>query len=84
MNTTIDGTGQNVTLDGNGNVEVLSVNSGVTLVLNSVTVANGNASDAGGGISVRSLDGECGESKQCFDYRHDDSSANRDGALLLK
>ncbi len=34
VNTSIDGTGQSVTLDGKNTVEVLTVNPGVTLVLN--------------------------------------------------
>ena len=44
--TTIDGTGQNVTISGGNAVLVLSVPSGVKLNLNKITIANGN----GGGI----------------------------------
>ena len=48
-NTTIDGSGQNVTISGGGAVGVFFVNSGVTLNLNKLTIADGNA-DEGGGI----------------------------------
>jgi predicted outer membrane repeat protein len=37
----IDGTGHSITIDGNGAVEVLRVNTGATLQLQSITVANG-------------------------------------------
>jgi hypothetical protein len=40
-NTTIDGTGQTVTISGNKAVRVFQVNSGVTLNLKRLTVANG-------------------------------------------
>ncbi len=50
-NQTLDGSGQNVILDGNNSVEVLLVNSGVTLTLNALTVSNGTAPlGVGGGI----------------------------------
>jgi len=48
--TTIDGSGQTVTISGNHAVRVFTVNSGVTLNLNSLTVANGSTSGDGGGI----------------------------------
>ncbi len=51
--TTIDGTGQNVTISGNNAVRVFSVSSGVALDLTALTVADGNAS-FGGGIVVDS------------------------------
>jgi hypothetical protein len=38
---TLDGSGQSVTLDGQNKVEVLQVNSGVTITLNALTVARG-------------------------------------------
>ncbi len=41
--TTIDGSGQTVTISGNHAVRVFTVNPGVTLSLNELTVANGNA-----------------------------------------
>ena len=41
--TTIDGSGQAVTISGNNAVRVFTVNSGVTLNLNELTVANGSA-----------------------------------------
>ena len=41
--TTIDGSGQTVTISGNHAVRVFNVNSGVTLNLNELTVADGNA-----------------------------------------
>ena len=50
-NTSIDGTGQTVTLDGQSSVQVLSVNSGVTLVLNNLTIANGNSAGSAGAIT---------------------------------
>jgi predicted outer membrane repeat protein len=50
--TTIDGSGQDVTISGNNAVRVFYVNSGVTLMLNGLTVANGYA-DWGGGINNR-------------------------------
>ena len=40
-NTTIDGDGQTVTITGNDAVQVFIVNSGITLYLNRLTVANG-------------------------------------------
>jgi uncharacterized repeat protein (TIGR01451 family) len=45
---TIDGTGQQVALDGQGQVGVLSVASGVTLTINSLTVQDGDAQDGAG------------------------------------
>src|SRR5689334_17671630 len=47
---TIDGGGQEVTISGGGSVQVFSVNSGVSLTLNQLTIANGRAIVAGGGI----------------------------------
>src|ERR1700735_4353367 len=47
---TIDGSGQSITVDGANSFEVLSVNSGATLGLNSLTIAHGNTSGDGGGI----------------------------------
>jgi len=47
--TTIDGSGQTVTISGNHAVRVFTVNSGVTLNLNRLTVANGSAATGGGG-----------------------------------
>ncbi len=49
-NTTVDGSGQIVTISGNNAVRVFRVNSGVTLNVNRVTVANGHAGSDGGGI----------------------------------
>ena len=53
--TTIDGSGQDVTISGNDAVRVLAVNSGVTFNLNALTIAHGAVGDyeAGGGISMR-------------------------------
>lgn len=48
-NTTVDGAGQNVTISGNDTVRVFYVNSGVTLNLNQLTIANGRATDESGG-----------------------------------
>jgi uncharacterized repeat protein (TIGR01451 family) len=50
--TTIDGSGQTVTISGNDAVRVFQVNSGVTLNLNELTVANGAVGmyDYGGGV----------------------------------
>ena len=44
--TTIDGSGQNVTISGNHAVRVFTVNSGVTLNLNRLTVADGSTAPA--------------------------------------
>jgi hypothetical protein len=49
-NTTIDATGYSVTLDGQHTVQVLSVNAGVTLSLNNLTIANANGGFLGGGV----------------------------------
>jgi len=49
--TTIDGSGQDVTISGNNAVRVFTVNSGVTFNLDTLTVSNGNA-NIGGGIFV--------------------------------
>ena len=49
--TTIDGSGQSVAVSGNHAVRVFNVNSGVTLNLNALTVADGSANGStGGGI----------------------------------
>ena len=49
--TTIDGSGQTVIISGNNAVRVFTVNPGVTLNLNELTVANGYVdSGSGGGI----------------------------------
>ncbi len=47
----IDGSGQSVTLDGGNSVQVLSVNSGVSLTLNTLIVAHGSISGNGGGLA---------------------------------
>lgn len=47
-NTTIDGTGQNVIISGNQSSRVFHVTNGVTLVLRSVIIANGRATNGGG------------------------------------
>jgi hypothetical protein len=50
-NTTIDATGYNVTLDGQNHYQVMSVNSGVTLSITNLTIANGyGGENFGGGI----------------------------------
>ena len=49
--TTIDGSGQTVTISGNHAVRVFTVNSGVTLNLNELTIANGSV-DAGYGGGI--------------------------------
>src|SRR6516162_661195 len=46
--TTIDGTGQNVTISGGNAVQVLTVPTGVKLSLNKLTIANGNGFYGGG------------------------------------
>jgi hypothetical protein len=49
--TTIDGSGQSVSISGNDTVRVFTVNPGVTLNLNRLTIANGRVrGDNGGGI----------------------------------
>jgi predicted outer membrane repeat protein len=48
--TTIDGSGQSVTISGNDTVRVLDVNSGSTLSLNQLTIADGASDNGGGGI----------------------------------
>jgi len=54
-NTTIDGAGQQVALDGQTQYTVFSVNSGVTLAVNNLTVQHGNGAGIGnlsGGTAV--------------------------------
>ena len=46
---TIDGSGQNVTVDGANSFQVLRVNTGATLNLNSLTIAHGNGGGSDGG-----------------------------------
>lgn len=48
-NTTIDGSGQEVTIDGNGAVRVFTVSEGVTLNLNKLTVTGGYCIECDGG-----------------------------------
>jgi len=48
-NTTIDGSGQNVTISGGNTVGVFMVTSGTTLSLNRITIANGLGGTLGGG-----------------------------------
>jgi hypothetical protein len=48
--TTLDGTGQNVTISGNNSVGIFTVNPGVRLTLINLTIANGRVSSAGAGI----------------------------------
>jgi hypothetical protein len=53
INLTIDGSGQAITVDGKNSFQILSVNSGATLTLHNLTIANGSslpAAVAGGGI----------------------------------
>jgi predicted outer membrane repeat protein len=55
-NTTVDGSGQAVTISGNNAVQVFSVNTGVTLSLKELTIANGNGKEmytvGGGGVET--------------------------------
>ena len=46
---TLSGSGQRVTLDGGGSLQVLSVNSGSSLTLNTLTIAHGSAPYGQGG-----------------------------------
>ena len=48
-NTTIDGSGQTITISGNHAVRVFTVNSGVTLNLNALTIADGSITGGDGG-----------------------------------
>lgn len=48
--TTIDGGVQNITLSGNNEIRLFYVDSGVTLSLNNLTIANGYAAGDGGGV----------------------------------
>jgi len=50
-NTSIDGGGYTVTLDGQNSRPVLTVNSGVKLALNNLTVANGSSAGLAGAIT---------------------------------
>ena len=50
----IDGSGHAITISGNNQFQVLTVNSGKSLDLRSITIANGSASFGGGGIFVDS------------------------------
>ena len=47
INTTLDATGQTVTLDGQHSIQVLSINSGVALTVNNLTIASGSSSQGG-------------------------------------
>jgi predicted outer membrane repeat protein len=47
---TIDGSGQAMTLSGGGSVHVLTINSGVRLTFNHITVANSVSPSDGGGV----------------------------------
>ncbi|HEV8619276.1 MAG TPA: CSLREA domain-containing protein, partial [Candidatus Udaeobacter sp.] len=47
---TIDGGGQSITISGNNSVRVMQVNSGKTLTLHNLTIANGLSPGGGGGI----------------------------------
>jgi hypothetical protein len=49
QNLTLDGNGHRVTLDGGNSVKVLTVSSGVTFTLNTLTVAHGTAPGSNGG-----------------------------------
>jgi predicted outer membrane repeat protein len=51
-NTTVDGSGQSVTISGGGAVGVFSVLMGVTVNLNNLTIASGNAGNFGHGGGV--------------------------------
>lgn len=51
MDTTIDGSGQNVTISGGGKVEVFLVNALITLNLDHLTVADGTDEGYGGAVS---------------------------------
>ncbi len=50
---TLDGSGQMVTLDGNDSVKVLSMRSGVSFTLNTLTIAHGFGDGIGGGLDNR-------------------------------
>ncbi len=50
VDTSIDGSGQAVTLSGGNSVQVFIVNSGVSLSLNKLMIANGHVNGSGGGV----------------------------------
>jgi predicted outer membrane repeat protein len=54
-NTTIDGSGQDVTISGNHAVRVFKVNYGATLNLNGLTIANGSATSGAGVLNYGTL-----------------------------
>ena len=54
-NLTMDGTGQTVTISGGNAVRVLIVNTGVSLTLNNLTIANGTAWWGGGILTFGTL-----------------------------
>jgi predicted outer membrane repeat protein len=58
--TTIDGSGQDITISGNQAVRVFTVDVGVTLHLISLTVAGGNAEN-GGGVFIPRCYSDCGD-----------------------
>lgn len=60
VDTTIDGSGQDVTISGNHAVRVFTVAAGATLELQSLTVANGDAEN-GGAIFIARCYADCGE-----------------------
>lgn len=56
-NTTVDGSGQSVTISGNNAVQVFTVNTGVTLSLEWLTIADGNNTITPGGGGVETWGG---------------------------
>jgi hypothetical protein len=75
--TTVDGSGQEVTISGNDAVRVFTVGSGATLNLDRLTIANGNAREVfhGGGIYLDN--GTVNVSNTTFANNH----ARRGGAI---
>ena len=55
LNTVLDGTGETVTLDGQNSIVLFSVNSGATLSLNNLTIANGSGSHGGAIVNAGTL-----------------------------
>jgi CSLREA domain-containing protein len=74
---TIDGTGQTITIDGDDSFQVLQVNSGATLSLNSLTIANGNQGAGDGGAIYNS-----GTSLTITNCTFSGNSSNDDGGTF--
>jgi hypothetical protein len=81
----IDGTGQGITVDGVGSYQVMMVNNGAELTLNSLTIANGAETSGGGGAGiVNNFGGTLTVTNSTFSGNSGGAIGDQSGSFSLK